>query len=106
MHSLISGYYPKSSEYLRYNSQTTWSSRWRKTKVWILQYFLEGGTKFSQEQIHRQSMEQILTDRPSSDSPTWGSTSYTDTTVDAKKYLLTGVWYSFLLRDFARAWQI
>jgi hypothetical protein len=23
MHSLISGYYPKSSEYLRYNSQTT-----------------------------------------------------------------------------------
>ena len=41
MHSLISGYKPKSSEYPRYNSQTTWSSIRRKTKVWVLQSFLE-----------------------------------------------------------------
>ena len=33
MHSLISGYYPKSSEYPKCNSQTTWSWRRRKTKV-------------------------------------------------------------------------
>jgi hypothetical protein len=31
MYSLISGYYSKSSKYSRYNSQTTWSSRRRKT---------------------------------------------------------------------------
>jgi hypothetical protein len=44
IHSLISGYWPKSLEYPRYNSQTKCNSR-RKTKVWILQFFLEGGTK-------------------------------------------------------------
>jgi hypothetical protein len=42
MHSLISGYYPQSSKYSRYNSQTTWSSRRRKTKGWVLQSFSEG----------------------------------------------------------------
>jgi hypothetical protein len=35
MHSLISGYLRKSSEYPRYNSQITWSSRRKKTKVWM-----------------------------------------------------------------------
>jgi hypothetical protein len=30
-------------EYAWYNSQTTRSSRGRKTKDWILQYYLEGG---------------------------------------------------------------
>jgi hypothetical protein len=29
-----------------------------------------------------------------------------DTTVDANKCLLTGVWYSCLLRGFPSAWQI
>jgi hypothetical protein len=41
MHSLISGYLPKSSEYSRYNLQTKRSSRRRKTKVWVLRSFLE-----------------------------------------------------------------
>jgi hypothetical protein len=45
----------KRTEYPRYNSQTTGSSR-RKTKVWMLQ-FLEGGTKYSLEEIRKQSME-------------------------------------------------
>jgi hypothetical protein len=40
MFSLISGYY---------NSQTIWSLIRRKTTVWILQSFLEGGTKYSWE---------------------------------------------------------
>jgi hypothetical protein len=30
-------------EYPRYNSQTTWSSRRVKTKVWVLPYLLDRG---------------------------------------------------------------
>jgi hypothetical protein len=36
-------------EYPQYNSQTTGSSRVRKTKEWMLQFYLEGGTKESRE---------------------------------------------------------
>ena len=60
IYSLISGYQPKSSEYARYNSQTTRSSRRSKTKVQVLWFFSERGTKYSQEQIWRQSAEQRL----------------------------------------------
>jgi hypothetical protein len=49
----------------------------RKTKVWILLSFLEGGTKYSWEAIQRQSVEQRLKERPSRDCPTWGSIPYT-----------------------------
>jgi hypothetical protein len=42
MYSLISGYYPK---ILKYVSWTTWSSRRRKIKVWIIWSFVEGGNK-------------------------------------------------------------
>jgi hypothetical protein len=45
MPSLISGYWPRISEYPRYNSQTTRNSRRRKTKVRILRSFLEVGIK-------------------------------------------------------------
>jgi hypothetical protein len=48
MHSLIPGYYPRSSEYPRYNSQTTGNSRRRKTKVCIL---LRTGNKIPMEGI-------------------------------------------------------
>jgi hypothetical protein len=44
-----------------------------ETKVWILQSSLEGGTKYPWEEIQRQSVEQRLKERPSRDSPTWGS---------------------------------
>ena len=54
----------------------------------------------SQEEIQR------LKERPSRDGPTWRSIPYTvtkpDTIVEAKKCLLTGAWYSCLLRDSAR----
>ena len=43
----------------------------RKTKVWILQSFLEGGTKYPWEEIQRLSVEQRLKERPSRDCPTW-----------------------------------
>ena len=79
MHSLISGCYPQNLECPRYNSQTTWSSRKRKTKVCMLQSFLEGGTKYSQEEIQRQSVKESLKERPSRDCPTSGSIPYTDT---------------------------
>jgi hypothetical protein len=56
--------------------------------------FLKGGTKYSWEEIWRQSVEQRLTERTSGDCHTWGSVSYTeptpDTIADAKKYLLRG----------------
>ena len=71
------GYEPKGSA--RYNSPTTRSSRRRKTKVWVLWSFLERGTKYSWEQIWRQSVEQRLKERPSRDCPTWGLISYTAT---------------------------
>jgi hypothetical protein len=38
----------------------------RKTNVWMLQFFLEGGTKYSREEIQRQNVEQQLKERPSS----------------------------------------
>jgi hypothetical protein len=41
MQSLISGYQPRNLEYPRYNLQNTLNSRRRKTKVWLLHYFLE-----------------------------------------------------------------
>ena len=70
MHSLISGYYLRSSEYPRYNSKTTWNSRRRKTNVWIIWSFLEGGTKFPWKELQRQNLEQRLKERASRDCPT------------------------------------
>jgi hypothetical protein len=43
--------------------------------VWILQS-LEQVTKYSQEQIQRQSVEQRQKERPSKDCPTWRSIPY------------------------------
>jgi hypothetical protein len=61
----------------------------------MVQSFLEGGTKYSQEEIQRLSVEQRLKERPSRDCPTWVSIPYKspnpDTIVDAKKCMLTGV---------------
>ena len=60
--------------------------------MWILQCFLEAGTKYSQEKIWRQSVDQRLKESPYRDCPTWGSISFIvtkpDTIVDAGKYLL------------------
>ena len=43
----------------------------------MLQCFLEGEAKYSQEEIWRQSVEQRLKEGPSWDGPTWGSIPYT-----------------------------
>jgi hypothetical protein len=40
---------------------------------------LRRGSKYSWEEIQRQSLEQKLKERPSSDCPTWGSIPYTVT---------------------------
>lgn len=45
MYSLLSGYWPKSSEYPRYNSQTVGGLETKKAHVWILQSHLEEGNK-------------------------------------------------------------
>jgi hypothetical protein len=45
----------------------------------MIQFFLEGGTKYSQKEIQRQSVEQNMKKRPSRDCPTWGFIPYTDT---------------------------
>jgi hypothetical protein len=60
----------------------------------MLQFFLEGGTKYSWEEIQRQSVKQRLKERPSRDCPIWGTymqSSNPDTMADAKKCMLTGV---------------
>jgi hypothetical protein len=49
------------------------SLRRRRTKMWMLQCFLEAWTNYSQEEMQRQSVEQSLKERPSRDCPTWGS---------------------------------
>jgi hypothetical protein len=66
--------------------------RW-KTKVWMCQSFLEGGTKYSWDEIWRQSVDQRVKERAFRDFPNWGSyiqSPNLDTVVDAKKCLLTG----------------
>ena len=66
----------------------------RKTKVWMFKSFLEGVTKYSREQIQRQSVEQRLKERPSRDCPMWDPSHIqlprADTIVDAKNWWLTG----------------
>jgi hypothetical protein len=79
--------------YSSYNSQTTCSSRRRKTKVWVLQSFLEGATKYPWEEIQRQSVEQRLKKCHPETAPP-GDPSHiqlpnSNTIVDAKKCLIT-----------------
>jgi hypothetical protein len=51
-----------------------------------------------------------MKERPSRDSPIWGPIPYqspnADTTMDAKKCMLTRDWYSCLLRGSTWAWKI
>jgi hypothetical protein len=60
----------------------------------MLHFFLEGGTKFSREEIQRQSVEQRLKEKPSETvppgDPSHTQSPITDSIVDAKKCLLTG----------------
>ena len=91
------------------NSQTTWNSRRRKTKVWILQSFLERKTKYPWKKLQRQSVEQRLKEWPSRDYP-WDpphiQSQNPETIVDANKCLLAGAWYSCPLKVSASTWQI
>ena len=91
MYSLISGYLPRNLEFQRYNSQTKGNSRRRKNKVWILWSFLEAGTKYSQEEIQTQSVEQRLRKgHPETAPPTDPShlqLQNPDTIVDANQVL-------------------
>ena len=70
---------------------------------------LRMGNKIPIEEV-TQSVKQRLKEWPSRDCPTWGfnpyTTTKTDTIVDANKSLLTGDWYSCLLRGSASARQI
>jgi len=97
----------RSSGYPRNNSQTIWSSRLRKTKVWILQSSLERGTKYSWEEIQGLRVEHGLKERSSRNCPTWESIHMQPpnpvTLAVAKKCLLIGAWYGSLLRGSARA---
>ena len=100
-----------SSEYARHNLQNTWNSRGRKTKVWILWSFLEGGTKYPWKESYTDKVwsRDWRNDHPETAPP--GNQSHKqppnpDTMADANKSLLTGAWYSGLLRSSASAWQI
>lgn len=59
-----------------YNLQTTWNKRRMKTKLWMLPFFFEGGTKYSQEEIWGHNVEHSLRQKPSRDCTTWGSIPY------------------------------
>jgi hypothetical protein len=43
-----------------------------KKKVWVLQSFLEGGTKYPWKELQRQNVEQRLKERPCKDCSTMG----------------------------------
>jgi hypothetical protein len=47
--------------------------------VWILNSFLEWGTKYPWKELQRQSSELRRKEGPSRDCPTWGSIPYTTT---------------------------
>ena len=53
-----------------------WNSRRRKTTVWILWSFLEGGTNYPWKELQRRSMEQKLKVWPYRDCPIWGYIPY------------------------------
>jgi hypothetical protein len=78
--------------------------------VWVLRSFLERGTKYSWEQIWKQSAEETEGKtiqrlyQPEDSSQIQSPNS--DTIVDAKTCLLKGDWYSCFLRGPARALQI
>ena len=101
-----------SSEYPRYNSHTTWSSRRRKTEVSMFQIFLEAERKYSMEEIQygaklwRRDWRKGHSETAPPGYPSHIQSPNPDTFTDAKKCLLTGPEYSGLLRDSARAWQI
>ena len=59
--------------------QTKWSSWRRKTKVWMLQS-LEQGTKYSQHEILRPTVEQKLKESPSRNCSLWESILYSHQT--------------------------
>jgi hypothetical protein len=101
---------PKSSEYPRYNSQTTWNTRRRKTKTWVLWYFLERGTnthgsKYGDNPWNRYWKKGHPETVPVEDS-SHIQTPNPETIVDGKKYMLSGAWYRCLMRGSARFWQI
>ena len=81
----------------------------RKTKMWILWFFLEGGAKYPRVETERQSVEQRLNERSLRDCPICLPFSivslHPGAIVDANKGLLTRAWYSYLLRDSVSAWK-
>jgi hypothetical protein len=79
MHSLISGYYPRSSEYPDTIHKQHETQERSKTKVWLFQSFLEGGAKYPWKELQRPSVEHRLKERPFRDCPTWGSIPYINT---------------------------
>jgi hypothetical protein len=51
----------------------------KEDQVWILQFFLEGRTKYSRQEIWRERVEQRVKERPSRDCPTWEYIPYKET---------------------------
>ena len=79
----------------------------KKEEKSIQRSFLEGGTKYPQKVIQRQSVEQSLRERPSETTPPIDPSHIQfqspDTIMDAHKYVLSGAGYSCHLGGSASA---
>ena len=88
-------------------TQFTDQSSKRKTKLWILWFFFEGGTKHLWEELQRQRVEQRLKENHPETAlpgdPSHIQSTDPDTIVNAKKCLLTGARYSCFLKGSASA---
>ena len=82
----------------------------RKDQWVILHSSLEQGTKYPRKELQRQSLELRWKDGPSRDYHTWdlshNQPPNPDTIAYASKILLKGTWYSYLMWNYASAWQI
>jgi hypothetical protein len=77
--------------------------------VWVLQSFLEKGTKYEikyGDKVWSRDWRKGHPETAPTGDPSNIQSPNPDIIVDTNKCKLTGAWYSYLLRGSVRAWQI